>query len=295
VSARPLTLGPDRFESNGSELDGSGLDRAGVDGFDRLRTVEELGVAGELDRSGAVMLRSWVSPAEVGRLREVVDNLAATRTATARAGDDGLQPEGSTFWCESGLVHRFPAVEGVLLGSPVAALMSSLLRTEELWLYEDTMLVKEPGEEPGTPWHQDLAHYPAVGDQVATVWISLDEVDETNGAVRYVPGSHREGKLFEPVRFGDRKRFPAKGFDPIGEIDLARTVSFRTSPGDVVIHTGRVLHGTPPGRIARRRRALAASYFGPDVSFRQTHFPPARMSEPAGGSFASTLPRAWPA
>lgn len=42
------------------------------------------------------------------------------------------------------------------------------------------------------PWHQDISTWPVADPEaVVAVWVALDTVTETTGAVRYIPGSHR--------------------------------------------------------------------------------------------------------
>lgn len=207
-------------------------------------------------------------------LRKVVDSRA---TASA-------DRENDKFWCESHLSSWSGTVRDILIAGPIPALVARAMDVRRLWLYEDTVLVKELGKAPGTEWHQDLVHYPARGS-MATAWISLDDVGDRNGAVHYVPGSQAWGTLFEPVRFSDGKRFSGSGLTAMPEIDLATTISFSTRPGDVIVHDGLVIHGSPDQFIDRRRRALAASYFGADVVYHDTPFP---YQHPAAGTFKPT-------
>ena len=63
--------------------------------------------------------------------------------------------------------------------TPIPALVAGLLGSDQVWLYEDSVLVKEPDTPERTVFHQDLAYFHIDGDQVCTVWIPLDHVDET--------------------------------------------------------------------------------------------------------------------
>ena len=40
-------------------------------------------------------------------------------------------------------------------------------------------------------WHQDWAFHPHTNDDLLTVGVMLDDVDETNGPLCVLPGSHR--------------------------------------------------------------------------------------------------------
>jgi ectoine hydroxylase-related dioxygenase (phytanoyl-CoA dioxygenase family) len=221
---------------------------------------------------GVVVFRQVLSERAIAALREIVDDRA--REVTREAGS-------SRFWCESFLSDRSSIVRAILFDGQVPALVARALSARRLWFYEDTALVKEVGDAPGTQWHQDVSHYPVRGS-VGTAWISLDEIDESNGIVRYVPGSHAREIVFEPVRFSDGRRFSATGLTAMPEIDLSETIMFKTRPGDVIVHDGLTIHGSPDQYIERRRRALAASYFGDDVIYRETPFPYVHPKAPEG-------------
>lgn len=212
----------------------------------------------EFKEHGVALFREALTKRDVAALQAVVDS----RTVDS----------GSRFWCESHLSEWSSTIRDILLAAPIGTLVARTMEVQRLWLYEDTALVKEAGNAPGTAWHQDLVHYPARG-RIATAWISLDVIDDRNGAVHYVPGSQAWGTCFEPVRFSDGKRFSGAGLTVMPEIDLATTISFKTRPGDVIIHDGLVIHGSQDQKVERRRRALAASYFGPDVVYHHTPFP----------------------
>ena len=83
------------------------------------------------------------------------------------------------------------------LHSPLPAIVAALLGSEHVWLYEDSVLVKEPGTAEKTVFHQDMAYFHLEGDQVCTTWVPLDPVDvdllAAGGArgwlaARHVPG-----------------------------------------------------------------------------------------------------------
>ena len=52
---------------------------------------------------------------------------------------------------------------------------------------------KPAGTESPTPPHQDNYYFCLRPANVLTMWMALDPVDEENGCLRYIPGSHLEG------------------------------------------------------------------------------------------------------
>jgi len=58
----------------------------------------------------------------------------------------------------------------------------------------------EPAEE--TPLHHDLPYWPVRGEQIISIWVLFDLATPESGAVTYVRGSHRWGKMYSPAAFG---------------------------------------------------------------------------------------------
>src|SRR5262245_46002797 len=82
-----------------------------------------------------------------------------------------------------GAYRRHPAwvslAEG-LVGEPVEA-------KEPEWFD------KPPGTQHVTPPHQDNFYFCLKPPNVVTVWMALDVIDDENGCLRYVAGSHHRG------------------------------------------------------------------------------------------------------
>ena len=222
------------------------------------------------DRDGVVRVPDVLTADALKGIRDAVDRAAQHRREVGRPVDG--------FWVES---HRYEVdaqLRGWLAASPaLVAAVASVLGCESLWVLEETFLVKEPGASRPTPWHQDQVYYPLAGRQVATAWVALDAVDAAAGGLQYAPGSHRAGLRFEPVNFGDGRRFAAAGLAPLPggrpAVDGPSPIGFATRPGDAIIHHGLTLHAAGGNLTANRRRAWALSFFGDDVSSATTAFP----------------------
>lgn len=197
-----------------------------------------------------------------------------------------------------------PAFAAFACRSPLPQIVAALLESERVWLYEDSVLVKEPGTREQTAWHQDLAYFQVDGDQICTTWTPLDRVDAASGAVRYWAGSHRSTEAYRPNLFvsgmslPDTEGLEVPQLDPQDESDL---VWFECEPGDVVVHHARTLHAawgnaTPD----RRRRAISVRYCGDDVRYRfrpgtsrKPHHQRVREGQPLGPDEPG-CPLVWP-
>ncbi|MEA2815336.1 MAG: hypothetical protein QOI93_3033, partial [Rhodospirillaceae bacterium] len=140
--------------------------------------------------------------------------------------------------------------------------------------FYDQLFVKEPGTAHPTPWHQDQPYWPVKSWQITSVWIALDPIDRSNGAVEFIAGSHRWGVSYRPTPFrkGHEIKFTDSDLVPIPDIDADRTKYdtrwWEMAPGDCLVFHAMIVHGAPgndtPGA---RRRGLSLRYTGDDARY----------------------------
>ncbi len=119
---------------------------------------------------------------------------------------------------------------------------------------------KPPGVGQPTPPHQDGYYFMIDPCEAVTMWLSLDDVDEENGCVRYVPGSHTRGMR-------EHARTQTLGFsqgivDYPTKMDRDHELAIPAQPGDLLVHDAMTIHRADGNRSATRpRRALGLIYF----------------------------------
>jgi len=119
---------------------------------------------------------------------------------------------------------------------------------------------KPPGVGQPTPPHQDGYYFMLDPCEAVTMWLALEPVDEENGCVRYVRGSHRLGMR-------EHQRTRTLGFsqgivDYPNEFELANEVAFPAQPGDLLVHDAMTIHRADGNRsLVRSRRALGFIYY----------------------------------
>ncbi|NKB20130.1 MAG: hypothetical protein GKS01_06235 [Alphaproteobacteria bacterium] len=104
-------------------------------------------------------------------------------------------------------------------------------------------------------WHQDITYLLGSANTL-TYWIPLVEVDENNGSVEVVPGSHRQG--IRPFRYTGEK---ALARDTVLSPSDARLieepetagVTITAKPGDLVLFSQFLLHRSTPNRSRQTR------------------------------------------
>ena len=223
------------------------------------------------ERDGVICLRGCFEPRWIEQLaRGFERNLAEPgpyATSYTPAGKPGDYLDDLMNW------PRIPEYREFVLDSPAASIAGEVTRSEHCRILLENMLIKEPGTEEGSPWHQDQPYYCVDGDKLCSVWVPLDPVAR-NVCVEFVAGSHRWGKLFTPLRFGDHSAYsyPAGTFENIPDIDTDRggheILRWDLTPGDCLVFHMRVLHRAPAGGdIATRRRAFSTRWLGDDVVY----------------------------
>jgi phytanoyl-CoA hydroxylase len=124
-------------------------------------------------------------------------------------------------------------------------------------LFQDMAMIKPPqGRE--KPWHQDHAYFNLpLETEVVGVWISLTEVTPESGGMYLLPGSHRRGPVPHFMRRdwqicdSDLDNFAAQG---------ATVVTASMQPGDALLFSSKLPHGTPTNRSNCQRWALQFHY-----------------------------------
>jgi hypothetical protein len=100
-------------------------------------------------------------------------------------------------------------------------------------------IVKLPGEETTFPIHQDWCIVNEANYFSFNIWIPLHDVDQTNGAMWIVKGSH---KLHQPIR-GAGKIFP--NYFPILPDLKSYMTNFPMKAGDGLVFYHSTIHGSP--------------------------------------------------
>ena len=115
-------------------------------------------------------------------------------------------------------------------------------------------LLKPAGRGAPIEPHQDTAYNTQPLERPLTVWIPFDEVTRDGGAVYYLPGSHRLGKL-------DHESSGRTHW--VADHALGGRQDWRTydgGPGSIGVHDSRLVHGSHPNRAAQDRLALSLRF-----------------------------------
>lgn len=175
-----------------------------------------------------------------------------------------------SFLLDTGIASRIRDFRRFTLNGPGPEIAAALLGGDEINFFGDQIFVKEPGTRERTAFHQDATYFEIDGEQCCVLWIPVDPVTLENGAMQYVRGSHRDGKLYQPNVFVSQTPLPGAEGEPLPDIEGHMQdydiVHFDVEPGDVIVHHYRTLHGAG-GNMSRYqvRRAASIRYCGDDI------------------------------
>lgn len=214
----------------------------------------------QYDRDGFVVVRDFLPAAELTALQAELDRYIGQVVPTLPDSDafyqDRARPEtlkqlqhmgGDAFFNQYRHNERWVELAKLLIGEPCAA-------QEPEWFN------KPPGVEHATPPHQDNFYFCLKPPHVITMWLALDPVDDENGCLRYVRGSHRHG-----IRLHGRTAVLgfSQGVLDYGPEDETEEVPMHLNVGDLVAHHGETIHRAEPNRSqSRNRRAFAMVFRG---------------------------------
>lgn len=133
-----------------------------------------------------------------------------------------------------------------------SALLNDAVVTQSMQYFN-----KPPGGNE-TPAHQDGYYFSLVPNEALTLWLALDDVDEANGAMQYVAGSHKLGVLEHTAsnQIGFSQGLAERDLTKHGEV-----VTCRVQRGDLLVHHSLTIHYAFANTSERQRRVIGQVYF----------------------------------
>ena len=186
---------------------------------------------------------------------------APTLCLPFQPGDHDLRKIDNAWWADRDLASlatdpRLGAIAGALLGA------------SSVRLWQDQLLYKPPGgpSETTIGWHQDWASWDTVASHGAfvTAWVAFDDVDDDNGAMQVIPGSHEWGLVPGGSDFFGTDR--EAQLTRLGEGRAVQSRSIVLDAGQVSFHHPLTFHGSGPNTSDRMRRSLAVHFVDAEVS-----------------------------
>jgi phytanoyl-CoA hydroxylase len=125
-------------------------------------------------------------------------------------------------------------------------------------VHHNCLMTKHPRYGSLTNWHRDIRYWAFEHEDLVSVWLALGEEHKDNGALWFVPGSHR--MVFAPDRFDSARFFRTDRADS-AEI-IATAESPRLEPGDAVFFHCNTLHSAGRNLSNAVKFSLVYTYHG---------------------------------
>jgi phytanoyl-CoA hydroxylase len=212
------------------------------------------------ETDGFVVVRQFLNPGDFAELQRELNRYITLVVPTLPEGDafyhDRARPETLK---QMSRIENDPFFSAYIRHPAWQSLAEELLG-ESATCQGSEWFNKPPGTDHPTPPHQDNYYFCLQPPQVLTMWLALDSVDEENGCLRYIPGSHREG-----LRPHGRTRTLgfSQGISGYSAADHAREVGVLAQPNDLLVHHGNTIHRADPNTsTTRHRRSFALVFRG---------------------------------
>ncbi|GJQ84171.1 hypothetical protein Trydic_g15401 [Trypoxylus dichotomus] len=114
------------------------------------------------------------------------------------------------------------------------------------------------------PLHQDLHYFPfRPADRICASWTAMERIDERNGCLFAIPGSHR-GVLYPhvyPENVKNKAYHGVYGFENVPKVNLVM------EKGDTVFFHPILLHGSGPNLTKGFRKAISVHFADSNCEF----------------------------
>lgn len=210
------------------------------------------------------LFKNWVDKIRTGIERNM-------KEPGPQAAENLKEGEKGRFFDDYCNWQRISEFEDVIRHSQAGKVASKLMKSNQVQLFHDHILVKEAGTTKPTPWHQDAPYYFVDGEQTISFWSPMDPV--TDATLRCVGGSHRWEKPVLPTRWLSEENFYSDDDqympvpDPDANLKKYNILEWHMEPGDAVGFNFKILHGARGNFSPLRRRAFSLRLVGDDARY----------------------------
>jgi phytanoyl-CoA hydroxylase len=213
----------------------------------------------DFDRDGYVFIRGFLSTDELTAFKSGLDRYISERVPQIPRTDvyyeDRNKPE--TLKQMARIKEHDPYFAALIYRPKWSGLAEALL-ADDVVPQELEWFNKPPRIGKFTPPHQDGYYFMLDPNEAVTMWLALDPVDEGNGCVRYIPGSHRKG--LRPHGRTEVLGF-SQGITDYADADRAAEVPMVAGPGDLLVHHAVTVHRADGNPSERNRRSIGLIYY----------------------------------
>ena len=187
----------------------------------------------QYEREGILFPIRVLSDGDVARYRDALESVAAS-----------CRGEGNRRRFDN-LHLFFPWAYQLATNEALLDAVESVIGPE---LVVDGTLVfyKPPRDTSYASWHQDSVYSGWHLTPSISAWIALTPSERSNGCMRVIPGSHRNGLLDHDNVIGDPDLLNRRGERLRMDVDESEAVDVTLQPGEMSLHHTNVVHGSNP-------------------------------------------------
>jgi ectoine hydroxylase-related dioxygenase (phytanoyl-CoA dioxygenase family) len=199
-----------------------------------------------------------------------LDVFSDPQISACRAAFDELEQEFGKEHTQKGIMAKEQKYEFIWKLATDNRLLDAVesVYGNDLVLAGTHFFCKYPVAELGTAyvaWHQDVTYWNLDPPRAMSAWIAIDDVDEENGAMLFIPGSHQHGILEHGQSDQHGNLLSINQALDEGRFDPAGAVTVKLKAGQVSLHDGMLIHGSHPNHSSRRRCGMTVRFMRPDV------------------------------
>jgi phytanoyl-CoA hydroxylase len=234
--------------------------------------------AAQFHRDGYVVIPSVFTEAEIAEIKDTF--MAANANGPVEGLSEGTwggknydSTDPLAFYPRMMHPHRHPdkpvgqIAMRYMLDARVQTILAALMN--ETPVAAQSMFYFKPAGARGQDLHQDNYYLQVAPDTCYAAWTAIDDVDQGNGGMVLVPGSHDQPILCPSP--SDKTQFFTDHHVEVPE-GCAEPVPADLKAGDVLFFNGSVIHGSYPNNSKDRFRRAFICHYVPKTSAEVSHY-----------------------
>lgn len=219
------------------------------------------------DENGFVVIEDFLTPDELEHWRTTTQEAVDQRLASEVKGILNNQGDPDNYYAQVftqcvKLADTHAGMRALMLDPHLGEAAATLAGVDGIRIWHDQALFKPPYGNP-TGWHLDNPFWSFSSRQAISIWVALDDATLANGALFYVPGTHKTAR-FERTNIGQNQGDLFKMYPEWREI---ATVGTPCPAGSAVFHNGLTAHGAGANMTNAPRRAMTCAYMPDGATF----------------------------
>lgn len=209
----------------------------------------------EFRNNGHTLVKNVLNTEETNEYRKVIAS-AADKYNTEKRKIEERDTYGKAFLQIMNLWQSDEKVKKFVLAKRFAKIAADLLGVENVRIYHDQALFKEPGGGP-TPWHQDQYYWPLDTHNTITMWMPLTAINKEMGMLTFASGSHKKGYVFD-YEISDESQDEFNEYIKNQKFEIIREETMNA--GDATFHYGYTIHNAPGNQSEKMREVMTIIY-----------------------------------